>query len=98
MASGPVRCYVVSMSRTLTLPDEAVEIADSLARKQSISREEAVLRALKGRQDELADAERVNQEGWDEVFRAAREIARNTPPELRTHDHDDLYDENGLPV
>ena len=87
------------MAEPLTITDPGdLEALDALARRRDTS-PEALLRSLiKAEKHRLDAAERANQAGWDEVFQAAREVARATPEYMRTSNHDWLYDENGLPV
>jgi hypothetical protein len=79
--------------------DEAFAIAHEIARREKLPVSEVVLRALRAKitrvpaLDELSPAQRATYEA---ITEAARKAAATKKPGA-TSDHDDLYDEFGLP-
>lgn len=84
--------------------DRADELVSRLVALTGESKTQAVVAALEER---LARVEQARSEpparrpDYEQRLRAIREIGERvsamTPPRLRTSDHRDLYDENGLP-
>ena len=74
--------------------DEAYELATEIARREGVSRTQAVLDALRARQRELTKEER-----FEEIMALCRETAALMSPETLAFDIDkELYDEEtGLP-
>lgn len=73
--------------------DEAYRLASELAALEKVSLTQAVLNALRARQKELAQAEKLER-----VMAIARDIRSRLGPDFFDVDHGDLlYDEMGLP-
>lgn len=87
------------MARQLSIrSDRAVEVADRAARALGISQRQVVERAL----DEFAartltDVD-ANEAHWDNVWAIADRMYAEAPPGTFDPNHDELYDENGLPI
>lgn len=93
------------MTRQLTISsDEVVETAERLARRHGVSTTEVVVRALRrfaadieppgtGGAEPLTPEQR---DTFDALQRLSSETARRIVPGARS-DHDDLYDDSGLP-
>lgn len=82
--------------------DEAYSRASSLARRLGRTTTDVVVEALRRYDDEVAPRNgRVRtpeqQRRYDLLMRLSEETARHKLPGA-TSDHDDLYDENGLPI
>ena len=89
------------MPEPLTITDpKDLETLDTLAQERGVTRERVLHETLaRLRRDGLGDrATPEDADGWDEVFRMARQMVKATRPERRTSNHDWLYDENGLPA
>lgn len=79
----------------LNIKDDAlIEKLRALAARRQTSITEAVRRLVA--EEEARDAA-DRQARYDRIMALSEQVAARVPPHLRTSDHSDLYDENGLP-
>ena len=78
--------------------DELIAEAKALAAELGTSVVGALRDAVRARRAERARQQEAEREAkFQAIMAIAERIAAMVPPELRTSDHSDLYDENGLP-
>ena len=78
--------------------DELIAEARALAAELGTSVVGALRDAVRARRAERARHRENDQDArFQAIMAIADRISAMVPPELRTSDHSDLYDENGLP-